>query len=132
MPRPLCPRCATILFTDSDEARCPSCGWHDWHHALMPAPPTLAHRQPQLPSFNLPHRPTNRYTPRQPNARLTLAKHPGEGRPPAPTVSCPFCSNTMKRSYSDGHTKPDLGYQCTRRHVIFIIHDRNGDPAAWR
>jgi hypothetical protein len=38
----------------------------------------------------------------------------------------------MKRNYSDNHHKPDHGYQCARRHLIFLIHDSNGDPAAWR
>ena len=132
MTRPLCPRCATDLFTDFNEARCPTCGWHDWHHALLPAPPNIKRRPPALPTFTLPHTPNDPHAARQPNAILTLAKDHGVGRPPAPTVSCPFCSNAMKRSYKDGHNKPDLGYQCTRRHLIFVIHDHNGDPTAWR
>ena len=127
--RPICPRCDTALLEDFNEAHCPTCGWRDWHHEMTP-PPVPRHR-PTLPTFVLHHAPTDPNTPPSPDAIMTMRKHPINGRPPSPHVSCPFCGHTMTRD-SQIKLLPNHRYECTRRHRITVVRNPAGHPTAWR
>lgn len=132
MTRPLCPRCATDLFADFNEARCPTCGWHDWHHALLPAPKPIprTHSATSL-RFTVPYEGHENDTDHD-DIWITVHRTKGGQVTPRHTIACPFCANTMTPQFALLRGRPNRRYKCRQDHDIVLLTTDDGAPHAWR